>query len=109
MIDGPAGLTTRGPFQVPLGRTLALPWLGPRPRGPVVRVGVIGAGAIGSVVGDALRDGGVEQALLSGVVAGRDSDPAAFEALLEGSDLVVEAASQAAVATYGQRVSGDTT
>jgi aspartate dehydrogenase len=71
---------------------------------PIVRVGVIGAGAIGGVVAKALQDGRVEGATLSGVVAGRGSDPAVFEAILEGSDLVVEAASQAAVAAYGPRV-----
>jgi aspartate dehydrogenase len=69
-----------------------------------MRVGVIGAGAIGSVVAAALHDGRVERAALSGVVAGRDSDPAVFDAILAGSDLVVEAASQAAVATYGPRI-----
>jgi aspartate dehydrogenase len=69
-----------------------------------VRIGVIGAGAIGGVVADALRDGRVEHAMLSGVVAGRDAGREAFEAVLAASDVVVEAASQAAVAEYGPRV-----
>jgi aspartate dehydrogenase len=75
-----------------------------RPKRTTTRVGLIGAGAIGSVVAAALHDGRVERAALSGVVAGRDSDPAVFDAILGGSDVVVEAASQAAVATYGPRV-----
>jgi aspartate dehydrogenase len=70
----------------------------------MTRVGVIGAGAIGSVVADALREGKVDGATLGGVVAGREAARAAFEALLETCDVVVEAASQAAVAEYGPSV-----
>lgn len=69
-----------------------------------LRVGVIGAGAIGSVIAQSLRDGRVERAALSGVVAGRAAGRAAFEELLGRSDVVVEAASQAAVAEYGPAV-----
>lgn len=75
--------------------------------GTPLRVGVIGAGAIGSVVAAALRDGRVGGAELTGV-----ADPAAPEglpvlgadALIEASDLVVEAAGQRALAELGPRV-----
>lgn len=70
----------------------------------MTRVGVIGAGAIGGVVVDALRDGKVDGATLGGVVEGRAAGREAFDALLETSDVVVEAASQAAVAEYGPAV-----
>jgi aspartate dehydrogenase len=70
----------------------------------VTRVGVIGGGAIGSVVAEALRDGKVDGATLGGVVAGRAEGRAAFDALLETCDVVIEAASQAAVAEYGPSV-----
>jgi aspartate dehydrogenase len=70
----------------------------------VTRVGVIGGGAVGGVVAGALREGKVEGATLGGVVAGRAGGRAAFEALLETCDVVVETASQAAVAEYGPSV-----
>jgi aspartate dehydrogenase len=70
----------------------------------MTRVGVIGSGAIGGVVVDALRGGRVEGATLGGVVAGRTAGRAALDALLETCDVVVEAASQAAVAEYGPSV-----
>jgi aspartate dehydrogenase len=69
-----------------------------------MQVGVIGAGAIGSVVAEALRDGKVDGASLGGVVAGRATGRAAFDALLDTCDVVVEAASQDAVAEYGPSV-----
>lgn len=74
-----------------------------------MRVGVIGAGSIGSVVATALRDGAVPGARLSGVA---HTDPVApdglpvlrTDALIEASDLVVEAAGHRALAELGPRV-----
>ncbi|MPZ95306.1 MAG: DUF108 domain-containing protein [Propionibacteriales bacterium] len=72
-----------------------------------MRVGVIGAGSIGSVVAAALRDGAVPGARLTGV-----SDPAQPDGLpvlpvgelIEASDLVVEAAGHQALAELGPQV-----
>jgi aspartate dehydrogenase len=65
---------------------------------------VIGAGAIGSVVAGALRHGRVAHATLGAVVSGRGAGTAAFQTLLKTCDIVVEAASQAAVVEYGPSV-----
>ncbi|MEZ5144259.1 MAG: aspartate dehydrogenase domain-containing protein [Acidimicrobiales bacterium] len=74
---------------------------------PPRRVGVIGHGAVGSVVAEAL-DRGVPGLVLAGVHA-RSPVPdryraGSFDELLSGADLVVEAASQEAVASYGPAV-----
>jgi aspartate dehydrogenase len=66
-----------------------------------LRVGVVGTGAIGSVLLEALRTGGVPNATLAGVVEGRSDGRAALDSFLAACDVVVEAASQAAVAEYG--------
>jgi aspartate dehydrogenase len=68
-------------------------------------VGLIGFGAIGSTIADRLRQGAVPNARLTGVFGG-STTPAelvtkSLEGLVEASDVVVEAASQAAVADYG--------
>lgn len=76
--------------------------------GSTRRVGLIGHGAIGRVVGAALASGTVPNASLAGVLTRSDGSApkavASLEELLESADLVVEAASQAAVVEYGARV-----
>jgi len=71
-------------------------------------VGLIGFGAIGRTIADRLRRGAVPNARLTGVFGGSET-PAelvtgSLDGLLEASDVVVEAASQAAVADYGPAV-----
>ncbi|NKQ57626.1 DUF108 domain-containing protein [Amycolatopsis sp. K13G38] len=73
-----------------------------------MRVGVLGAGSIGAIVAEALRDGRVPGAELAGVV---DPAPAvaglpmcALPELLSTSDLVVECAGQRALAEAGAQV-----
>ena len=68
------------------------------------RVGLIGHGAVGSVIAEGLERG-VEQLSLAGVYA-HSTVPdryriGSFDELVERSDLVVEAASQEAVRAYG--------
>jgi aspartate dehydrogenase len=68
------------------------------------RVGLIGHGAVGSVIAEGLERG-VEQLSLAGVYA-HSTVPdryriESFDELVERSDLVVEAASQEAVRAYG--------
>ena len=75
-----------------------------RPARQNVRVGVIGAGTIGTVVADALRTGRLAHVALGGTVAGRKARRDDFQALLETCDVIVEAASQAAVAEYGPAI-----
>jgi aspartate dehydrogenase len=77
----------------------------PAPSSGGLAVGLIGFGAIGSTIADRLRRGAVPNARLTGVFGGR-STPAellteSLDGLLEASDVVVEAASQSAVADYG--------
>jgi aspartate dehydrogenase len=75
---------------------------------PRTRVGIIGHGAVGSVIAEHLADRRVDGCVLAGVhahspVPDRYRAPS-FDALLAASDLVVEAASQEAVAAYGPAV-----
>ncbi|MFB6777303.1 aspartate dehydrogenase domain-containing protein [Streptomyces sp. NPDC056352] len=76
----------------------------------VRKVGVVGWGAIGRVVGSALADGQVGGAELVCVVDNRplgDAAPArqvTFEEALELCDLIVEAAGQGVVREWGERV-----
>lgn len=77
----------------------------PAPR----RIGLIGHGAIGSVVARALAEGFDPSLSLSGVVADLPGVPPEVAVgdvgeLVERSDLVVEAASHGAVQAYGTRV-----
>lgn len=74
-----------------------------------MRVGVVGVGAIGSVVADALVQGRVARCQLSGVLR-RQGSPAvpgqvgSLDDLIAVSDVVVEAAGHDAVAAHGQAV-----
>ncbi|MFE5614310.1 aspartate dehydrogenase domain-containing protein [Streptomyces sp. NPDC056524] len=76
----------------------------------VRRVGVVGWGAIGRIVGTALAEGRVEGARLVCVVDNRplgETAPAPqvpFEEALDLCDLVVEAAGQGVVREWGERV-----
>lgn len=75
-------------------------------RGPV-RVGIIGAGAIGGAIASALLERRVEGCGLVGVItrSGSSSRRAgSFDDLVEACDVVVEAASARALATYGPAV-----
>lgn len=72
-----------------------------------IRVAVVGCGAIGSVVAAQLRDGTVPGAALAGVVDphGTQGFPKlSLDAAIEDSDLVVECAGQAVLASAGPRV-----
>lgn len=73
-----------------------------------MRVGLIGRGAIGGVIADALKRGQIENATLSGVLRQRGTDGefhvASVEELIARSDVVIEAASHAAVAAHGPSV-----
>ncbi|MBX3093886.1 MAG: DUF108 domain-containing protein [Cryobacterium sp.] len=74
-----------------------------------LRVAVVGAGAIGSSVAEGLASGAVPAAILSGVIVRRPESAAehptlTLEQALVTSDLIVECASVAAVATIGPRV-----
>jgi len=75
----------------------------------MIRVGIVGAGAIGSVVADALASGRIACCELSGVLR-RDGSPAiarqveTIQDLIAGSDLVLEAAGHDAVADHGPAV-----
>lgn len=74
-----------------------------------MKVGIIGAGSIGSVVAAALRDGAVPGARLTGVahagpVAPDDLPVLTASEVIEHSDLVVEAAGHQALAEFGTRV-----
>lgn len=73
------------------------------------RVGLIGHGAIGSVVAAELRSGSVAGCELAGVLvrsprAGVPMPVDGIDELVDRSDLVVEAAGHAAVALHGRRV-----
>ncbi|MYV63264.1 DUF108 domain-containing protein [Streptomyces sp. SID4931] len=76
----------------------------------VRKVGIVGWGAIGRVVGTALAEGRVDGAELVCVVDNRslgDATPApqaTFEEALESCDLIVEAAGQGVVREWGERV-----
>jgi aspartate dehydrogenase len=77
----------------------------------LTHVGVIGMGAIGAAVIDALRGGRIPGCSLSGVLARSDLPQhinrfaaASIEDLIDRSDLVVEAAGQSAVANLGPTV-----
>jgi aspartate dehydrogenase len=75
----------------------------------VMRVGVIGVGAIGGVVANALLAGAVPGAQLAGVVHAEPVDPQGLpvlgiDELLAGVDLVVECAGQRALAELGPLV-----
>ncbi len=74
-----------------------------------MKVGVLGAGAIGGIVARALRDGQVPGAALTGVTHNDASDPDGLPTLelnelIAGSDLIVEAAGQRALAEHGPAV-----
>ncbi|MEY9846575.1 aspartate dehydrogenase [Streptacidiphilus sp. BW17] len=73
------------------------------------RVGLVGWGAIGQVVGNALAEGRVPGAELVGIVdnrtlTGLPAQQLAFEQALESCDLIVEAAGQSVVREWGERV-----
>ncbi|MFF3656370.1 aspartate dehydrogenase domain-containing protein [Streptomyces olivochromogenes] len=76
----------------------------------VRKVGIVGWGAIGRVVGTALAEGRVGGAELVCVVDNRSLGEAAparqatFEEALEACDLIVEAAGQGVVREWGERV-----
>lgn len=75
----------------------------------MIRIGVIGYGSIGKPVAEALRRGEVDGAQLVGVHTRRrasdeHADWVAFDELVDRSDVIVEAAGQAALAEYGPRV-----
>lgn len=73
-----------------------------------VRVGLIGHGAIGQVIGDALRADEIEGCRLSGVLdvadLGIEEQVDDIDALLAVSDVVVEAAGHAALSAHGPAV-----
>ncbi len=69
-------------------------------RSPTRAVGIIGSGAIGGPIAAALTAGEVPHCTLAGVL-GRHDDRTAVAALASRADVVVEAASQEAVATHG--------
>ena len=72
-----------------------------------IRVAVVGCGAIGSVVAARLRDGTVPGAVLAGVVdphGTRGFPELSLAAAIEGSDLVVECAGQAVLASAGPQI-----
>lgn len=78
------------------------------PSPPTVRVGLIGYGAIGRVVGEALRAGAIPGCRLSAILDLSSPDVPErvddLDALLATSDVVVEAAGHAALAAYGPAV-----
>ncbi|MBA0126391.1 DUF108 domain-containing protein [Haloechinothrix sp. YIM 98757] len=74
-----------------------------------MKVGVIGAGSIGSVVATRLRAGAVPGVRLTGVAHSDPADPDGvpvlpFDELVAESELVVECAGQQALAALGPRV-----
>lgn len=73
-----------------------------------MRVGLIGCGAIGGVIADALRRGAIPGATLSGILRRHASaEPpvvSSVDELAAGCDVVVEAASHAALAAHGPAV-----
>jgi aspartate dehydrogenase len=75
---------------------------------PALRVGLIGHGAIGHVVADALRAGTVEGCTLAAVLDPFADDVAEgvadIDALIDASDVVVEAAGHAALSEHGPAV-----
>lgn len=73
-----------------------------------VRVGLIGEGAIGGEVASALTEGRIEGAVLGGILtrSGGSGRCSAIQELLDGSDLIVEVAGQAAVVEHGPTVIG---
>lgn len=77
-------------------------------RAPSLRVGLIGHGAIGHVVADALRAGTVDGCHLTAVLDPFADDVAEgvadIDALIEASDVIVEAAGHAALSEYGPAV-----
>jgi aspartate dehydrogenase len=82
-----------------------------RTAGELTHVGVIGIGAIGAAVIDALREGRIPGCSLSGVLARSDLPQhinrfaaGSIEDLIDRSDLVVEAAGQSALASLGPTV-----
>ncbi|POX40340.1 aspartate dehydrogenase [Streptomyces sp. Ru73] len=87
----------------------------PSPSSPAPRrVGLVGWGAIGRVVGTALAEGGVPGAELVCIVDNRvlGDAPApqlSFEEALDSCDLIVEAAGQSVVREWGERVLGSGT
>jgi len=86
----------------------------------MLRVGIIGCGAIGSAIAKAICSGGAGDAQLTAIydanperaealkraVRGKARVAKSFNELLKGTDLVVEAASQKAVREYGEKVVG---
>lgn len=68
-------------------------------------IGIVGHGAVGSVIADSLAARAPRGTHLSGVYAHSEVPPEyrmdTFEALLDASDVIVEAAAQEAVGAYG--------
>ncbi|MFF1924824.1 aspartate dehydrogenase domain-containing protein [Streptomyces sp. NPDC058221] len=80
-----------------------------RPARPVRRIGLVGWGAIGRVVGTALAEGHIPGAELTCIIDNRPlvDAPApqlSFEDALDVCDLIVEAAGQAVVREWAERV-----
>jgi aspartate dehydrogenase len=75
-----------------------------------VRVGLIGYGAVGREVADQLKAGSVEGAVLSGIFTRSGTSPfnsaPDIDTLIEGADLVVEAAGHEAVRSYAPKLLG---
>jgi aspartate dehydrogenase len=73
-----------------------------------MRVGVIGNGAIGSIIVEALQSGRVPDGELIGVVRRNPTSPGEFSEIADllnmGCDLIVEAAGREAVINYGAQV-----
>lgn len=79
------------------------------PAAPARQVGLLGCGAIGSVVARQLIDGGVEGAVLVGVGMRPGREPVVgpgctVDELVARSDLIVEAAGQVALAEHGTHI-----
>ncbi|WP_413455527.1 hypothetical protein ACLQ8T_01935 [Glutamicibacter sp. FR1] len=77
--------------------------------GNMYRVGVLGHGAIGSLVADQLSVGSVEGAQLEGVIVrrqhpGPEHEQLGIQQALERCDLVVECAGQQAVREHAVRI-----
>lgn len=68
----------------------------------MLRVGILGGGAIGGTVARALRASGAHPCVLTGVVT--RSSPTTVDDLISSSDVVVEAAGHQALETYGPHI-----
>lgn len=91
-----------------MGTTMTMSTLPVDEERTTLRVGLIGYGAIGQVIGTALRDGTIDGCQLSGVLdvapLAIDEQVEDLEALLAASDVVVEAAGHAALSSFGPAV-----